>query len=177
MNSFVDTISPVAKEHIAARIAYVNDLALAVVHSTRQLAEANLQFGRDWLQQSSNAWQQAVLTPAAERSEVAAPTAEAVAQTLHSYQRHVAQIASDFQTSITDVMRQHVPQTTRTATALAEVVSQKAAAETDQQWRINQTTSRDLIDQASRFAQVATQNRAMQEPASMQSAEDSGNKN
>jgi len=57
------------------------------------------------------------------------------------------------------------------------VVSQKAAAETDQQWRINQTASRDLIDQASRFAQVATQNRAMQEPASMQSAEDSGNKN
>lgn len=177
MNSFVDTISPVAKAHIEARIAYFNDVALAMVHSTRQLAEANLQFGRDWLAQSNNAWQQAVFTPAAERSEVAGPTAEAVAQTFQSYQRHVAQIASDFQTSITDVMRQHVPQTTRTATALAEVVSQKAAAETDQQWRINQTTSRDLIDQASRFAQVATQNRAMQEPASMQSAEDPGNKN
>lgn len=177
MNSFVDTVSPLAKEHMEARIAYFNDVALAVVNSTRQLAEANLQFGRDWLQQSANAWQQAVLTPTAERSEVAGPTAEAVVQALQSYQKQVAQVASDFQTSITDVMRQHVPQTTRTATALAEVVSHKAVTETDQQWRINQTASRDLIDQASRFAQAATQNRAMQEPASMQSAEDSGNKN
>lgn len=177
MNSFVDTVSPIAKEHIEARIAYFNDVALAMVHSTRQLAEANLQFGRDWLQQSGNAWQQSVLTPASERSDMAVPTAEAVAQTFQAYQRQVAQIASDFQTSITDVMRQHVPQTTRTATALAEVVSQKAATETDQQWRINKTASRELIDQASRFAQAATQNRAMQEPSSMQSAEDSGNKN
>lgn len=177
MNSFVETISPVAKEHVAARISYFNDVALAVVDSTRQLAEANLQFGRDWLQQSTDAWQQAVLTPASERSEVAAPTAEAVAQKLQAYQRQIAQIASDFQTAITEVTRRHVPQTTRTATALAEVVTQKAAAETDQQWRINKTASRELIDQATRFAQTATQNRAMQEPASMQSAEDRGNQN
>ena len=85
--------------------------------------------------------------------------------------------ASDFQTTITAVTGQHVPQTTRTAAALAEVVTQKAAAETDQQWRMNKTASRELIDQANRFAQTATQNRAMQEPASMQSAEDQGNKN
>jgi len=126
------------------------------LNSTRQLAQANLQFGRDWLQQSTDAWQQAVLTPASERSEVAAPTAEAVAQTLQAYQRQIAQVANDFQTAITEVTRQHVPQTTRTATALAEVVTQKAAAETDQQWRLNKTASRELIDQAARFAQTAT---------------------
>lgn len=177
MNSFVETISPAASVHFAARVSYFNDVALAVVDSTRQLAEANLQFGRAWLQQSAEAWQQAVLTPASERSEVAAPTAEAVAQHVQAYQRQIAEIASNFQTAITEVTRQHVPQTTRTATALAEVVTQKAAAEADQQWRINKTASRELIDQANRFAQTATQNRAMQEPASMQSAEERGNKN
>jgi hypothetical protein len=176
MNSFVETIAPVAREHVGARLAYFNDVALAVVQSTRQLSEANLQFSRDWLAQSTEAWQKALFTPVAERGEGPVLTAEAVAQKLQAYQRQVAQIASDFQTAITEVSKQHVPQTARTATALAEAVTQKAASEADQQLRNSKTAGKELIEQAARFAHTATQNRAMQEPSSMQSAEGQGNK-
>ena len=46
MNSFVETISPAAKNHIEARIAYFNDVSLAMVQTMRELAEVNLQFSR-----------------------------------------------------------------------------------------------------------------------------------
>ena len=94
---------------------------------------------------------------------------------MQAYQQQLAQIASDFQNSINAVARQHVPQTTRTAAQLADVVAQKAAAQTDQQLRLQKSASDELIDQASAFAQMATQTRAMEAPASMQSA-DEGNK-
>lgn len=172
MNSFVETISPAAKEHIQARVAYFNDVALAMLESGRQLADANLRFGRDWLTTSTDTWRTAVFTPAAERQADVVPTVESVTQKFQAYHQQVVQISSNFQTTINDIAKQHVPQTARTATALAEVVSQKAAVETDQQIRLQQTAGKEILDKATQFAQTATRNRAMQEPASMQRADD-----
>lgn len=176
MNSFVETVSPAAKDHIASRIAYFNEVALAVVSSTRDLAEANLQFSRDWLSASTDIWQATLLKPSAERSTAAIPSAESVTERFQSYQQRLAQISTDLQTALNEVAKHHVPQTTRTAHALADVVTQKANAEADQQLRINETAGKDILDQASQFARAATQNRAHQEPASMQSANYEGNK-
>src|SRR3954462_802038 len=53
MNSFVETISPAAKNHALARIDYFSDLTLATLQSVRKLSEVNLQFSRDWLQEST----------------------------------------------------------------------------------------------------------------------------
>ena len=95
---------------------------------------------------------------------------------LQTYQQQLVKITSDFQTTINQVAQQHVPQTARTATELADVVTQKAAAQTDQQLRMQKAAGKEILDQATQFAQVASQNRAMQQPASMQSDENKGNK-
>ncbi|SEO03038.1 Phasin protein [Duganella sp. CF517] len=175
MNSFVETISPAAKNHIEARIAYFNDVSLAMVQTMRELAEVNLQFSRSWMQDSTQMLQTALLTPPTERAD-ASPSVEAVAQKLQTYQQQLVKITSDFQTNINQVAQQHVPQTARTATELADVVTQKAAAQTDQQLRMQKAAGKEILDQATQFAQVAAQNRAMQQPASMQSDENKGNK-
>ena len=175
MNSFVETISPAAKNHIEARIAYFNDVSLAMVQTMRQLAEVNLQFSRGWMQDSTQLLQKALQTPPAERANVPSPV-EGVSQKLQAYQQQLVQIATDFQTTINKVAQEHVPQTTRTAAELAGVVTQKAAEQTDQQMRMQKAAGREILDQASQFAQVAAQNQAMQQPASMQSDENKGNK-
>lgn len=176
MNSFVETISPAAKNHIEARIAYFNDVSLAMVQTMRELAEVNLQFSRGWMQDSTQMLQTAMLTPPTERAE-ASSSVEAIAQKLQTYQQQLVKITSDFQTTINQVAQEHVPQTARTATELADVVTQKAAAQTDQQLRMHKAAGKEILDQATQFAQVASQNRAMQQPASMQSDENNGNKN
>jgi hypothetical protein len=178
MNSFVETISPAAKNHIEARIDYYNDLTSAALQSMRKLAEVNTQFSRTWLQDSTEALRSALLTPqSAERGlAAAAPTAEAVVQKLQAYQQQLAQVASEFQNNLNAVVQQHVPQTARTATALAEVVTQKATDQANQQFHAQKAAAKDTIDQASQFAQAAAQSGSMAQPASMQSADGTGNK-
>ena len=174
MNSFVETISPAAQNHVEARIAYFNDVALAMVQTMRELAEVNLQFSRGWMQDSTQLLQKALTAPADRADGV--PSAEGITQKLQAYQQQLVQIATDFQSTINQVAQEHVPQTSRTATELAEVVTQKAAEQTDQGLRMQNAAGREILDQASQFARVAAQNQAMQQPASMQSDENKGNK-
>ncbi len=177
MNSFVETISPAAKNHIEARLDYYKDLTFATLQSMRKLAEVNTRFSHAWLQDSTDALRTALLTPpSAERGAAAiTPSAETVAQKLQAYQQQLAQVGSDFQASINSVVQQHVPQTTRTATALADVVTQKATDQADQQLRAQKAAAKETADQASRFASAASRSGSMAQPASMQSADDSGN--
>jgi len=170
MNSFVETISPAAKNHVLARIDYFSDLTLATLQSVRKLSEVNLQFSRDWLQESTEALRTSLLTPQAELTP-------STPHALQAWQQQLNQVASEYQASINQVVQQHAPQAARTATELAEAVTQKAAAQVDQQLRQSKAAGKEIIDQAHHFASVAAQNGSMAQPASMQSAEDQGNKN
>jgi hypothetical protein len=162
MNSFVETLSPAARNHAEARIDYYADLNQAVLRSLRQLTEVNVQFSRDWLAESTAALQRSVLAPSAGGTQAAPQQAGALLQKLQSYHQQLAQVATDFQAEINNVAQQHVPQTTRTATELADAGRQAA--------------SKHMSDEASKFANIAAQNQAFPQAASVQSA-DQGNKN
>lgn len=163
MNSFVETLSPAARNHAEARIDYYADLNQAVLRSLRQLTEVNVQFSRDWLDESTATLQRAVLTAPSERSAETSPQqAGALLQKLQSYHQQLAKVATDFQAEINNVAQQHVPQTARTATELADAGRQAA--------------NKHIADEASRFANIASQNHAFPQAASVQSAGE-GNKN
>lgn len=163
MTSFVETLTPAAKEHAEARIDYYTDLTQAVLHSMRQLAEVNVQFSRDWLDSSTAALRGGLTAAAPERSAEIAPAAQATLQKLQAYHQQLAKLATDFQAEITGVVQQHAPQAARTATDLVNAGQQAA--------------KQKIKEESSRFANVAAQNRSMPQAASMQSAEDQGNKN
>jgi hypothetical protein len=162
MNSFVETLSPAAQQHMTASIDYYASLNQAVLRSLRQLSEVNVQFGREWLNESTAAVQRAVLTPPAERSADNTPQAGALVQKLQSYHQQLAQLATEFQAEITSVAQQHVPEAARTASQLVDAGRQAAG--------------KHMSDEASRFANIAAQNQAFPQAASVQSA-DEGNKN
>lgn len=162
MNSFVETLSPAARNHAEARIDYYRDLSQAVLHALRQLSDVNLQFTREWLDDTTAACRTALLTPPEQRDAGAVPQrAEAAAHRLQDYHRQLTQVASDFQAELNQIAQQHVPQTARTASELADA-GRKAAG-------------KHLAEEAGRFAAMAAQNQAMPQAASMQSA-DQGNK-
>jgi len=162
MNTFVETLTPAARNHAEARIDYYTDLTQAVLQSMRQLAELNVQFSRDWLEDSSASLRYNLLTPPSERSADNAPQqASTLMQRLQSYHQQLAQVATEFQSEINKVAQEHVPEAARTATELADA-GRKVAG-------------KHFVDEASRFANVAAQNQAFPQAASMQSA-DEGNK-
>ncbi|MYM26510.1 hypothetical protein GTP46_28185 [Duganella sp. FT135W] len=163
MNSFVETLSPAARNHAAARIDYYTDLTQSILGSLRKLSEVNVQFSRDIIDDSTAALRYALLTAPEERSVENAPLqAGEVLQKLQTYHQKLAQVITEFQSDISELAQEHVPQTTRTASELANAGRQAA--------------NKHLIDEASRFANIAQQNQAFQAPASLQSAPE-GNKN
>ncbi|WP_432383371.1 phasin family protein [Duganella sp. P38] len=163
MNSFVETLSPAARNHAEARIDYYTDLTQAVLQSLQRLSELNVQFSREWLEDSTAALRHNLLTPLSERKPENAPQqAGALLQKLQGYHQQLAQVATEFQTEINKVAQEHVPQTARTATELADA-GRKAAG-------------KHFADEATRFANVAAQNQAFPQAASVQSASE-GNKN
>lgn len=163
MNSFVETLSPAARNHAETRIDYYTDLTQAVLQSLRQLSELNVQFGREWLEDSATSLRYNLLTPPSERTAENAPQqAGALLQRLQQYHQQLAQVATEFQSEINKVAQEHVPEAARTATELVDA-GRKAAG-------------KQFADEASRFANVATQNQAFPQAASVQSAGE-GNKN
>jgi hypothetical protein len=162
MTSFVETLTPAAKEHAEARIDYYSDLTQAVLHSMRQLAEVNVQFSRDWLESSTAALRGGMTTAPSERAAEVAPAAQATLQKLQAYHQQLVKLASEFQSEITGVVQQHAPQAARTATGLVNAGQQAA--------------KQKMQEESNRFANVAAQNQAMPQAASMQSA-DEGNQN
>lgn len=175
MNSFVESISPAAKNHVEARIDYFSDLTLATLHSMRQLSDVNLHFSRDWLQASTEACRAALLSKDAERPPGQSFSLEQATQKLHSWQQQLNQVASNYQAGINEVVQQHAPQAARTASELAVAVTQKAADQAGQQLRSHQAALKEIHEDAQQFANVAAQNHSMQQPASMQSADGKGN--
>lgn len=163
MTSFMETLTPAAKEHAEARIDYYNDLTKAVLHSMQQLSEVNMQFGRDWLESSTTALRGGLTTPSTERAAELAPAAQATMQKLQDYHQRLAKLASEFQEEITGVVQHHAPQAVKTATDLASAGQQAA--------------KQKMSEDAARFSKAAEQSRSMPQPGSMQSAEDQGNKN
>ena len=161
MTSFVETLTPAAKEHAEARIDYYNDLTQAVLRSMQQLSEVNLQFGRDWLDTSTAVLRGGLTTPSAERAAELAPAAQATLQRLQAYHQQLAKLASEFQSEIGKVVQQHAPEAARTANDLVNAG--------------REATKRKINEEAARFSQVAEQNRSMPQPASMQS-DTGGNK-
>jgi len=163
MTSFIETITPATKELVEARIAYYNDLTQEVLRSMQQWTEVNVEFGRDWLESSMVALRSGLAQPTAERSAELAPAAQATLQRLQDYHQRLVKLATEFQEKITGVVQHHGPQVVKTATGLASA-GQHAA-------------EREMSEDASRFANVAEQNKSMPQASSMQSAEEPGNKN
>ncbi|MBV7536710.1 phasin family protein [Duganella sp. sic0402] len=163
MNTFVETLTPAARNHAETRIDYYTDLTQAVLQSLRQLTELNVQFSRDLLDDSSASLRYNLLTPPSERQAENTPQqAGALLQRLQAYHQQLAKVATEFQSEINKVAQEHVPEATRTATELADA-GRKAAGQ-------------HFSDEASRFANVAAQNQAFPQAASVQSG-DEGNKN
>jgi type I site-specific restriction-modification system R (restriction) subunit len=168
MTSFVETLTPAAKEHAVARIDYYNDLSQAVLNSMQRLASVNAQFSRDWLDNSTSALRDGLASPVAERAAQLAPTAQATLAALRDYHQQLSKLATEFQAEITEVVQQHAPQATRTAANLVDA-GQRAAEDT------RRAAEQKISEDASRFANVAAQNQSMPQAASMQSDE-GGNK-
>ncbi len=147
MFPFSHSVTPAARTHLDAQVAFINDLSKSVAKSFQDLCQLNIQLSQTMLEEGTIAGQQLLTTDRAnDVVNVAASRAQPAAEKLRAYQQHVSRVAANAQAELARVAEQHVQETSRTARALADEVARTAVEQTDRSLRKQEETIRNFRD-------------------------------
>ncbi len=147
MFPFSHSVTPAARTHLDAQVAFINDMSKSLARSFQDLCQLNIQLSQTMLEESTIAGQQLLTTDRAnEVVNVAASRAQPAAEKLRAYQQHVSRVATNAQAELARVAEQHVQETSRTARALADEVARTAVEQTDRNLRKQEETIRNFRD-------------------------------
>ncbi|MGO4478363.1 phasin family protein [Massilia sp. 2TAF26] len=147
MYPFPQSVNPALRLHIDAQVAFFNELSQAMSRSFQQIGQLNMQLTQSLFEQATKAGQHLLTTEhPTEAMSLAAARAQPATETLRVYQQHLSQIASATQVDLTQVSERHVPETSRTARALADDVTRAAVEETSKSMRQQEEAAKDFRD-------------------------------
>lgn len=176
MFPFSQSVTPAVKSHMQAQMSFFNDVSKSLLNSFQQLGALNMQLAQTLLEETNNTSQEIITAERPiEMFSVTASHAQPAAQKLRVYQEHISRLAADTQVELANVAEQHVPQTSRTAKALAEQVARTANEEAEKSMRTQQDLMQKFSDPFQHLAEGGMQSRQtraniMRGSESMQSA-------
>lgn len=166
MFPFSQSITPAAKSHVQAQVAYFNDLSRSLFQMAQQFNEVNIQLLQKWLEDVAST-SQAVITAGkpTEVFTVTASRAQPAADRFRAYQQQVSKIAAEGQTRLIQVASEHADETARAAREFTDEVTRVTSEETERTLRQQHDTMRQLanpldsmMDTAQRQARAAMGN-------------------
>lgn len=132
MFSFSREVPPALKAHIDAQYSMFSDLSQKMFDTVQKINELNIQAAKTMLEGSLSSAQQVIVAKDAyEALSVAAAQAQPSAERVREYQQHLNNIAARTQVELAKTAETHVPNTSRTAAAVADEVARKANEETE----------------------------------------------
>jgi hypothetical protein len=147
MFPFSQSVNPAVRSHFDAQVAFFNDLSKSLSASFKSVCTANLKLSQTMLEETMIA-SRSLLTTERVSDVLGAVTSRAqpTSDKLRAYQQHISRLAADVQVDLARVTEQHVPETSRTAHALAEEVTRVAEEETDRNVRQKEETLKNFRD-------------------------------
>jgi phasin family protein len=157
MFPFSQSITPAAKNHVQAQIAFFNDLSRSLFQTVQQVNELTLQMAQTILEDSA-ATGQAIITAdkPTEVFSVTASRAQPAAERIRAYQQQLSRIAADSQTKLVRVAGDHAEETARAARELSDEVTRVTSEETERTVRRQHDTMRQLANPLDRMVDTAT---------------------
>ncbi|GJJ00110.1 hypothetical protein RugamoR64_06480 [Duganella rhizosphaerae] len=177
MYPFSQSVTPAAKTHMEAQLAFFNDMSKSLFRTVQQYSDLNIQLAQTLLEESTTTGQQ-IITAHRPTEAIAAAAAHAqpTAEKLRAYQQHLSRIAADTQVDLSKVAEEHVQETSRTAKALADEVARVTSEETEKTLRSHQDAVERFSDPFISHSDGARQSRGneMRSSSTMQSAGQNG---
>ena len=147
MYPYSRSVTPAAKNHLEAQLAFFNGLWKSLFQSAQQFNDLNMQLAQGLLEESSITSQNLLTVERAEDAfQVAAASGQPAAEHLRKYQQQLSRLAADTQVELANVAEQHVNETSRTAKALAEEVARTASEETEKNVRKQQEAMQRIAE-------------------------------
>lgn len=156
------SMTPAVKNHLQAQLSFFNDMSKSLFNSAQQWSAINIQLAQTMMEESTSAAQKIITADRLmEVFSVTASHAQPAADKLRAYQQHLSRLTADTQVELASVAEAHVPETSRTAKALAEEVAHKASEETEKSMRDQQDMMKQFSDPFQHLAESATQRRPL----------------
>lgn len=157
MFPFSQSITPAARSHVQAQVAFFNDLTRSLFQTAQQYSELNLQMAQTVLEDTATT-SQALITAdkPTEIFSVTAARAQPAADRLRAWQQQLSRIAAESQTKLVRVAGEHAEETARAARELTDEVTRVTSEETERTLRQQQDTMRQLANPLDSMLDTAT---------------------
>lgn len=157
MTTFNERLQPATEAHVNAQFSFLDDMAKTLLQSFQKISELNLNLTQSFVEESTRLGRDMVAAdkPAGLLSAAAAQ-AQPTGERLRSYKDNLARISAEVQAELSRCAERHVPETSRTAKALADEFM-KASAEEAQKAQQAMLKQQETMQ---RDAQALTQNMA-----------------
>lgn len=132
MLSFSQANTPAVKAHLDAQWLLFSDMSRKFLDATQKVGELNVQAAKAMMEETlSSAQQLMAARDPYEVVSVALTHAKPAAEKARAYQMHLANIAAQSQVEMVKSAETHLPNTARTASAVADEIARLSAEETE----------------------------------------------
>lgn len=131
MFTMFQSTSPAVQAHVAAQFSLFSDLNQQLFRTAQQVADLNVHFVQGLVDQSLQTTQSLLASrDPYEALSIASSHAQPIAEQVRQYQQQFASVAANAQVDLTNAAQAKVPETSRTASAVAEELTRRASEET-----------------------------------------------
>jgi phasin family protein len=124
-------VAPSTKAHLESQFAFFSAVSKQMLDAVQKVNELNIQIAQTALQETLTSAQEVFSAQNPyDALSVATSQVQPAAERLRAYQQHLTDIAARTQVELARTAETHVPETSRTATAVADEVTRRAAEET-----------------------------------------------
>jgi phasin family protein len=125
-------LPPAMKSHLNAQFSFLADLYKKMFDGVQRIGQLNVQVAQTLMEEAINNTQQLIESNnLTDNLSIAASQVQPFAEKVRAYQQHWNTITAAVQVELSKTAEQHVPETTRTAAAVAEEVVRRGAEETN----------------------------------------------
>jgi phasin family protein len=129
MNAIVST--PALQQHMDAQVRLMTELTNRVVDSVQRVADLNMRFTKQYLQDLMNASKHMMsANDPVELGSAAVACCMPVSEHARDYSQQLINTLAGAQVELTRTAEQHVPEASRTATAVADEVARRSTEAT-----------------------------------------------
>jgi uncharacterized phage infection (PIP) family protein YhgE len=130
MLTFNQRLRPAAEAHVNAQLAFLNDMTQSLLQSVQQIGELHLNLTQRFIEEASRLGHDCVVADQPAALVSAAAQAQPAGERLRAYHDGLARISAEAQAELSRCAGRHVPETSRTAKALADEFMRDGAEET-----------------------------------------------
>ncbi|MDC8760124.1 phasin family protein [Janthinobacterium fluminis] len=129
---FTQAITPAIKSHMEVQLAFLTDLSRKAFDTAQRVSELNLRLTQELLEEMTSANHQMMTArDAGEFASAASTQLHPAMEKLRSYQQRLFNLMASANADITKTAEFHIPEASRTATAVADEMLRAASEESE----------------------------------------------